>query len=86
MGATTVIDGPGGLVIVKSAALIPIAAGVTRLDTLILAVVVAGAVTTQLYVPVLAVDATIVAQVAPLLRDTSMITLPVIATDVQVIV
>ena len=71
--------------IVKSAALVPVAAGVTRLVILILAVAVAGAVTIQLYVPVLAVDATIVAQVDPLLRDTSIITLPVTPDDVHVI-
>jgi hypothetical protein len=85
LGEVTVIDAGGGPVIVKSAALVPVAAGVTRLVILILAVAVAGAVTIQLYVPVLAVDATIVAQVDPLLRDTSIITLPVTPDDVHVI-
>jgi hypothetical protein len=71
---------------VKLALLVSRIVGAVALDTLILAVAVAGPVTTHPWVPSLGEAAMIFVQVAPPSLDMSMLTLPEIPTDVQVIV
>ena len=73
------------VVMVKSPSLVSQTLGMARLQMRTRACVVAGAVTVQLKVPVLAALAEIVDQDDPLSLDTSIFTFPVSPTDVHLI-